>query len=907
MKEAKTILVTGGAGFIGSHLCEHLAQEGHRVISLDNYFTGSVDNHVSGVEYRTGHTKDVDAHVPESPDVVYHLGEYARVEQSVLEPEVVHDLNTVGTRSVIEFWRSKNLSGHTCKLIYAGSSTKFGDEGATRYTSPYAQTKAENSEHVRDVGEHERLPYAITYFYNVYGERERSGVYGTVIEHFKRMYLSGAPSAIVSPGTQRRNFTHVADIVDALVRVGEGGAGDEYGIGNEQSYSILDVAQLFGFGDNTVFFPVRPGNRMTSSLDTSKTSALGWHTKHNLPEYIRTFVDSNPRGEALEKRVLVFSTTMHPVAGLAEDAFLSLAKALPDVTFDVITTRFTQDADKAPSPAANIIIHRVGTGTLFDKFLLPIVGPLIGLSLFKKRKYLFTWSLMASYAGIAGLFLKTIKRNPFLITLADQNLDDLSVLQRWFFSFMLSRADQVYGTHGAQEARAMDVAGHTLPRNTLGEGDAFANALRYAYADIVRQSHDGMTAEKSGQKHRRKAKKVLIFSLSYYPKYVGGAEVAIKEITDRISPSDIEFHMITLRYDSTLPKTETIGNVIVHRIGITAKNPTIVDLKRWPLTVNKPLYQLLAAWKALWLHQIYHFDATWAMMAHSTGVPAAIFKMFHPDVKYILNLQEGDPIPYIEKKMRPVWPFFTRAFTLADVVQPLSSYLADWARARGFKGPMVVIPNAVNVKHFSQTYPATSIEEIKSILGKKMGDVIMVTTSRLVRKNAVDDVIRALPLLPGNVFFAVLGNGPDETMLKKLAADLHVSERVRLVGHIAHDEMPKYLKASDIFIRPSRSEGFGASFMEAMAAEIPIIATQEGGIADFLFDEKRNPDEPITGWAVSKDSPQDIATAVIDIMSHPEKVHAVTKTARALVEEKYDWDLIARDMQRKVFDYVFNQ
>ena len=116
------------------------------------------------------------------------------------------------------------------------------------------------------------------------------------------------------------------------------------------------------------------------------------------------------------------------------------------------------------------------------------MGPLVGLSLFKKKKYLFTWSLMASYAGIAGLFLKTLKRNPLLITLADQNLDDLSVLQRLFLSFMLSRADQVYGTHGAQEADVMRIAGQKLPRNSVGEGDAFANALRYAYADIVRRA-----------------------------------------------------------------------------------------------------------------------------------------------------------------------------------------------------------------------------------------------------------------------------------------------------------------------------------------------------------------------------------------------------------------------------------
>jgi glycosyltransferase involved in cell wall biosynthesis len=394
-------------------------------------------------------------------------------------------------------------------------------------------------------------------------------------------------------------------------------------------------------------------------------------------------------------------------------------------------------------------------------------------------------------------------------------------------------------------------------------------------------------------------KRILIFSLAYFPKHIGGAEVAIKEITDRMR--DIEWHMVTNRFDSTLPKEERIGNVIVHRIGITTANPSMGDLKKWPLNLNKLLFQFGAAWKAFSLHRQYHFDATWAMMAHSCGVPAAIFKMSHPSVPFILTLQEGDPIEYIERKMRPLWPFFSRAFTTADTIQSISNFLGHWARARGFKGRLEIIPNAVNTAHFSQEYPQAAIDAIKDELGKRMGDVYVITTSRLVTKNAVDDMIRALPLLPPNVSFVVLGTGPDEAMLKALAAQRGVSERVKWLGQIGHADMPKYLKACDIFIRASRSEGMGNSFVEAMAAELPVVATQEGGIADFLFDEKRNPDVPITGWAVDKDSPEQIAAAIRDIMDRPEKVRAVVKTAKEMVIEKYDWDIIAKDMREKVF------
>jgi glycosyltransferase involved in cell wall biosynthesis len=398
-------------------------------------------------------------------------------------------------------------------------------------------------------------------------------------------------------------------------------------------------------------------------------------------------------------------------------------------------------------------------------------------------------------------------------------------------------------------------------------------------------------------------KRILIFSLAYFPKHVGGAEVAIKEKTDRMP--EYEFHMVCLRYDSTLPKEEKVGNVIVHRIGFVRPNPSMGELKKFPLHFNKYWFQFAAAFKALALHRTYRFDATWAMMAHSCGVPAALFKIFRPRVPYVLELQEGDPPAHIERLALPVWPLFSRAFTSADVISVISTFLGKWARHRGFKGPVVLVPNAVNTKHFSQEYPAQVVNEVKDRLGKKMGDVFVITTSRLVHKNAVDDMIRALPKLPQNVHFIVLGTGPDEAMLRALCKNEGVEDRVRFVGQIGHLEMPVYLKASDIFIRASRSEGMGNSFVEAMAAGLPVIATQEGGIADFLFDEKRNPDKPVTGWAVDKDSPEQIANAVTAIMGNPEKVRSVIATARAMVIEKYDWDLIARDMNEKVFQPLF--
>lgn len=398
-------------------------------------------------------------------------------------------------------------------------------------------------------------------------------------------------------------------------------------------------------------------------------------------------------------------------------------------------------------------------------------------------------------------------------------------------------------------------------------------------------------------------KRILIFSLSYYPNNVSGAEAAIKEITDRIS--DIEFHMVTLRFNSSLPKKEKIGNVLVHRIGIVGNNPTFSDLGKLPLNLNKPLYQFLAPLKGWFLDQKYHYDGVWAMMAHSTGVPAAIFKIMHPDVGYVLTLQEGDPPEYIEKLMKPLWPLFTRAFTRADVVQSISGFLSDWARRRGVKEDKIeLIHNGANPRDLADSVSEKEIEEVKQKLGKKPGEIFLVNTARLAYQKANDDILRALTGLPANIRFLMVGDGPDEAMLRKLTKDLKLEQRVIFTGWIDRNEITKYRRAGDIFVCPSRSEGLGNAFLSAMASRLPVIATQEGGLAEFIFDEKRNPGRSATAWVVDKDSPEQITEAVKDILANPEKVKRITEASRKMVFEKYNWESVVRDMQEKVFGRI---
>jgi UDP-glucose 4-epimerase len=285
--DGKIIVVTGGAGFIGSHLIEALLQQNpaHTIYSLDNYFTGKEENHIDGATYIRGHTKDIDSLITVRPDIVFHLGEYSRVEASFDDVSKVFDFNKVGTFAVLEFCRK-----HNCKMLYAGSSTKFADGGMGRDQGPYAWAKATNTELVSNYGNWFGLNYAITYFYNVYGGREiKDGKYATLIALFKEKFRKGDPLTVVAPGTQLRNFTHVDDIVRGLILVGEKGEGDGYGLGAEEAFTVKEIAEMFG--GEIVMLPERKGNRMQSYVDVVRArNEFGWRAEKNIKEHIQEFV-----------------------------------------------------------------------------------------------------------------------------------------------------------------------------------------------------------------------------------------------------------------------------------------------------------------------------------------------------------------------------------------------------------------------------------------------------------------------------------------------------------------------------------------------------------------------------------------------------------------------------------------
>jgi len=296
--ERKGILVAGGAGFIGSNLCAALHKSGARVVSVDDYSTGSEENEVPGVTYLKADVKDLPGMVNEKgaidlpdmggsfcPAVVFHLAEFCRVEQSVLLPAETM-MGTYHTLPCVVDFCHKTAA----KLIYAGSSTKYGDG-----ESPYATCKKMNTYFVKEICAQLGIPFAITYFYNVYGKREPStGLFATLIAKALLAKRDGKTMAVTAPGTQKRFFTHVEDIVRGLLLVAEKGHGDEYGIGADEEYSVTEVLDMVGcdyyIGER------KRGNRMGGELISAKTKALGWEPQKNLRQYIAEELSAQAEG-----------------------------------------------------------------------------------------------------------------------------------------------------------------------------------------------------------------------------------------------------------------------------------------------------------------------------------------------------------------------------------------------------------------------------------------------------------------------------------------------------------------------------------------------------------------------------------------------------------------------------------
>jgi UDP-glucose 4-epimerase len=278
------ILVTGGNGFIGSNLVKRLLAEGHIVHSIDNLSTGTIDNEVQNCKYYYADISSIGL-LDKDFDIIFHLAALARIQPSFDNPRESFDVNTVGTQAVLDFTRQIGA-----KLVYAGSSSRWHDPTQ----SPYAMHKYLGEELCKLYKKAYKLSIEICRFYNVYGPNEIvDGDYAAVIGIWRRQVRDGLPITIVGDGEQRRDFTHVDDIVDGLYKVATSNIqhNDGWELGTGINYSINQVYEMFKnkFGVGKINLPDQPGNyRKTLRENDDSLEKLGWKPQDKLLSYINS-------------------------------------------------------------------------------------------------------------------------------------------------------------------------------------------------------------------------------------------------------------------------------------------------------------------------------------------------------------------------------------------------------------------------------------------------------------------------------------------------------------------------------------------------------------------------------------------------------------------------------------------
>jgi len=275
------ILVTGGAGFVGTNLIKQLLKKGHRIVSIDDYSTGSTKNHIDheNVQYIKRDLLDIDPDdFQYKPALIYHLAAKARIQPSFEQPEEYIRVNYEGTYNMIKLAKKENIS-----LIYAGSSSHHSG----KFKNPYTFSKDMGEDIIKLYREHFNLRASIVRFYNVYGPHQLTeGGYTTLIGRWINNIKNNIPCEIYGNGMKRRDFTHVDDIVSGLIKILErGNYKDDFEFGRGKNYAINEVAKMFNI--NPVYKKDKPGEAQDTLCDNSVAKkSLNWRPVINLEDYI---------------------------------------------------------------------------------------------------------------------------------------------------------------------------------------------------------------------------------------------------------------------------------------------------------------------------------------------------------------------------------------------------------------------------------------------------------------------------------------------------------------------------------------------------------------------------------------------------------------------------------------------
>ncbi len=356
--------------------------------------------------------------------------------------------------------------------------------------------------------------------------------------------------------------------------------------------------------------------------------------------------------------------------------------------------------------------------------------------------------------------------------------------------------------------------------------------------------------------------KILILTSAYQP-LIGGSELAIEQVLAHLS-LNYTFDIVTPRYNKKHDKIEKNNNSTIHRIGPSGK------LSKWLFPIMGWLYV-----RKLIKSNNYKAIHVW-QASYAGGVAWMLRRFSDIDIPIILTIQEGKEL---DNQSWFVRFFRKRVINIADQITVISNHLKAYVKKQRQDVDIILIPNGVDINRFIND-DTQKTNEIK----------IIMTTSRLIYKNGHDDLIRACIYFEKPYKLLIAGTGPNEAMLRDLTKELKLTDNIVFLGDIPNKEVPRYLHEADVFIRPSRSEGLGISFLEAMASGVPIIAPLVGGISDFLIDGQ-------TGIACNANDPMSVAKAFNSLINDNELRLRITHNAFELIKNQYQWDGIAKQYQ----------
>ncbi len=449
MVEAKkTILITGGAGFIGSHLCDYFIKQGHQVICVDSFFSGKKENiqHLLGNKNFTliRHNIIYQLKLKERKlDEIYHLACPASPVQYQFDPILTMRTSTEGTINILDLARKYNA-----KVLYTSTSEVYGDplehpqkEEYFGNVNPlgkracYDEGKRSAECLCKDYNTQFGVDVRIVRLFNVYGPRMMFND-GRVISNFLLQALLGEDITVHGNGQQSRSFMYIDDLIPAIEKVmlvpkDKIGLGP-VNLGNPDERTIAslarDIKNISGGNGQVIFMsydtiPERFGDPQRRCPDISKAKELlDWEPKIDFDFGLTKTIEDFKNRLNKKTKIIIFSPVYLPLLGPAEKAVAEITGRMPSYDFDLITTKFKKGL-LAQEKIGQVNIYRVGWGNKFDKYFLPVLAAIKAVKLNKKNDYAVGWGVMASYGSLAALIFSFFSRVAILVSLYEDKID----------------------------------------------------------------------------------------------------------------------------------------------------------------------------------------------------------------------------------------------------------------------------------------------------------------------------------------------------------------------------------------------------------------------------------------------------------------------------------------------------